>query len=62
MVPTFEVDADESAVNLTSDISFVTSYVEPILAVEVAVVVVMPATEESQGVVLIPLLDHAALV
>jgi hypothetical protein len=53
MVLTFEVDADESAVNLTSDIGFVMAYVEPILAVEVAIVVVMPATKESQGVVLI---------
>jgi hypothetical protein len=53
VVPKSKVDADELAVNLTSDIGFVTSYVEPILAVEVAVVVVMPATEEPQGVVLI---------
>jgi hypothetical protein len=53
MVPTSEVDVDESAVNLKSDIGFVTSYVEPILAMEVAIVVVMPATEESQGVILI---------
>jgi hypothetical protein len=56
MVPTSEVDADESTVNLTSDIGFVMSYVESILAMEVVVVVVMtaaviPAMEESQGAV-----------
>jgi hypothetical protein len=46
VVPKSEVDADESAVNLMSNIYFVMSYMEPILAVDVAVVVVMPATEE----------------
>jgi hypothetical protein len=51
MVPTSEVDADESTVNLTSDIGFVMSYVESILAMEVVVVVVMTAMEESQGAV-----------
>jgi hypothetical protein len=53
VVPTSKADDDESAVTLTWDIGVVTSYVEPILAVEMAVVVVIPATEESQGVVLI---------
>jgi hypothetical protein len=51
VVPTPGVDADELAVNLTSNISFVTSYAELILAVEVTFVVVTPAMKEPQGAV-----------
>jgi hypothetical protein len=45
VAPTSEVDADIA----------MTSYVELIPSAKVAVVVVMPTTEESQGAVLIPL-------